>query len=192
MGAVEITPEAGATPPLTPTDEPKTMRELLFAGLLLDLEAAIEDERPESDEREHLRNPDGTSRNGSPYWQAWHRAGGMQAVLYLVRNRLATHEEYLVADRQRINGSWSEREMECARHRDVCPGCTETGQTAWKAAREANQAKHTADLYLSGIAQVRLAIARATETGHELTAAQIDKALSRVLKAAKRTQGGDR
>jgi hypothetical protein len=172
-----------------PADTPKGMRELLFAGLLAKLEAAAEREHPAFDEREHQLNDDGSSRSGSKYWQAWYRATGISSVLYLVRSELATHEEYLVAERQRINGSWSEQELECARHRDVCPRCTETSQRASAADREAEKAEQVAETYLSGIVQLRLAIARAAENGDQVTVAQIDKALSRLLNTARRKGG---
>jgi hypothetical protein len=165
---------------------PKSLRELLFAGLLLDLEAAIEREHPSSNPDEYRLNADGSSRSGTPYWQAWHRASGMQSVLYLVRNRLATHEEYLIAERERISASWNEREMECARHRDACPRCTETGQTAWKAERDVERAERVAASFLNGILQVQYTIARAAEAQQELSAAQISKALDKVIKAGKR------
>jgi hypothetical protein len=185
-----IEPTNGASSPAA--DTPKGMRELLFAGLLADLEHEIEREHPAYDEQEYMLNDDGSRRSGTPYWQSWYRAGGMRAVLYLVKNALITHEEYLVEDRKRINGSWSEREVECARHRDVCPRCTETSQRATAARREAEHAEQVADLYRDGIAQVRLAIARATENGTPVSAAQIDKTLGRLLNAAKRKQGGER
>lgn len=165
---------------------PKPLRELLFAGLILSLEDAIERERPAFDEREYMFNPDGSARSGTPYWQAWYRAGGMQSVLYMVRNALATHEEYLIAERERIKASWSEREIECARHRDVCPRCTEASQRAWTLDRDVARAKRIADSYLGGILGVQLAIAQAAENGHSLTAAQIDKALDKVIKTAGR------
>lgn len=167
-------------------ETPKAMRELLFAGLILSLEEAIERERPAFDEREYMLNPDGSKRDGTPYWQAWYKAGGMQSVLYMVRNCLATHEEYLIAERERTNASWSEREMECARHRDVCPRCTEASQRAWTVGRDVARAERIADSYLGGIIGVQLAIAQAAENGHSLTAAQIEKALDKVIKAAAR------
>lgn len=172
----------------TPAEEytPKSMRELLFAGLILDLEDAIERERPASDPDEYLLDPDGSPRSGSPYWQAWHRASGIQAVLYLVRNRLATHEEYLVAERERTNATWSQREIECARHQDACPRCTETRQGTWKAERDVEKAERTADRYLGGILNVRMAIARAAEAGAPLTAGQVDKMLGKAVEAVKR------
>lgn len=173
-------------------ETPKGMRELLFAGLLAKVEAAAEREHPNFDEREHQLNDDGSSRTGSKYWQAWYRESGIRSVLYLVRGELATHEEYLIAERERINASWSEGEMACARHRDVCPRCTETSQQASSAHREAEKAEQVAETYLDGIAQLRLAIGRAAENGTEITAAQIDKALGRLLAAAKRKQGGIR
>jgi hypothetical protein len=178
-------PSAGSTTEEVP---PKPLRELLFAGLLLDLEHAIERERPDSNPDEHLLNPDGSSRSGSPYWQAHHRASGMQSVLYMVRNRLATHEEYLIAERDRTNASWNEREIECARHRDACPRCTETGQTAWKAEREVERAGRVAASFLNGILQVQYTIARAAEAQQELSAAQIGKALDKVIKASARLE----
>lgn len=165
---------------------PKCMRELLFAGLLLSLEDAIEREHPAFDEQEYMLNADGSKRSGTPYWQAHHRASGMQSVVYLVRNALATHEEYLVADRERIKASWSEREMECARHRDVCPRCTEASQRAWTVGRTVARAERIADSYLDGILGIQLAIAQAAENGHSLTAAQIEKSLDKVIKTAAR------
>lgn len=176
--------------PQPPAETPKGMRELLFAGLLASLEDAIEREHPAYAEHEYKVDPDWNKRSGSPYWQAWHRIGGMRSVLYLVKSALITHEEYLIADRQRISSSWSEGEMACARHLDVCPRCTETSQQAWKVEREVERAEHAADLYVSGISQIRLAIARAAGSGEELTAAQIDKVLGRLLDSAKRKQGG--
>lgn len=174
----------------TPAGElpPKPLRELLFAGLILSLEDAIERERPAFDEREYMFNPDGSARSGTPYWQAWYRAGGMQSVLYMVRNALATHEEYLIAERERINASWSQREIECARHRDVCPRCMETSQRAWSNRREIERAERVATSFLDGILQVQIDIDRAAEGGHQPSAAQISKALGKVIKTAKRLQ----
>jgi hypothetical protein len=174
----------------TPAEEytPKAMRELLFAGLILSLEEAIERERPGSNPDEHLLNPDGSSRSGTPYWQAWHRASGIQSVLYLVRNQLATHEEHLIAERKRINASWNEQEIECARHRDACPRCTETSHAAWKAQREVERAGRVAAALLSGVTEVQYAIACAAEAQQGLSAAEISKALDKVIKKAKRLQ----
>lgn len=168
---------------------PKPMRELLFAGLILSLEDAVEREHPEFDEQEYMLNPDGGVRTGTPYWQAHHRMSGMQSVLYMVRNSLATHEEYLIADRERTNASWSEREIECARHQDVCPRCTETSQAAWKARRDVERAERVAKSLLEAILLLRYNIAKAAEAGQELSAAQIGKALDNVVKAAERITG---
>lgn len=173
---------------LRPSDpaDPKGMRELLFAGLVATLEGDLEDAWPDYDRVEDVKNPDGTSRQGTPYWQAWHHAAGIRSVLHRARTALQTHEEYLAADRQRSHLTWSEAEMACARHRDACAGCAETRQALHRHGREQARVEQVRDVYLGGITGLIHAIAVAADNGQQITVAQIDRELHRILDAGKR------
>lgn len=167
------------------TDTPKGLRELLFTGLLAALEAAEQDERPAYDHAEHLKNPDGSSRSGTPYWQAWHRAAGIRSVIHLVRNRLQTHEEHLIAERERIGSTASQVELECARHRDACPRCTAGAQDEWRRDREQDRTQRALDVYIQGVTEILWAIEGPRSS---LTTADVRKALQRVQASARRVR----
>ncbi|MEV0831481.1 MULTISPECIES: hypothetical protein [Streptosporangiaceae] len=168
--------------------DPKGMRELLFAGLVAQLAAAVDDEMPDYIDGEYRLDPDGIPRSGSPYWQAYQHACGLRAALSMVRAKIATHEEYLRADRECIRASWSETEMACARHRDVCPRCAEVSQAAWVAGRSEARARRLVDVYVGGISNLMLAVGRAMEVGEDISMASVERALHRILDAAKREQ----
>jgi len=168
-------------PPAKPLD-PKGMRELLFGGLVTELEAAVADETPDFAEDEYLLNPDGTARSGSPYWQAYERTRGLRRALHMVRSRLRTHEEYLKFERKNTRRAWSDVELACERHRDVCPCCTEATQQAWRTQRAEARMEKVRATYVTGVHDILAALGKGA-----LTPQQTRAALQKVQDAARRT-----
>jgi len=169
------------TPPAEPAD-PKGMRELLFAGLVAQLEATIADETPDFAEDEYLLNPDGTARTGSPYWQAHQLTRGLRRALHMVRGRLQTHEEYLRFERENTRRGWTETELACERHRDVCPRCTEGTQQTWRSQRTEARLEKVRATYVVGLHDILAALDKGA-----LTPQQTRAALQKVQDAAHRT-----
>lgn len=170
-----------AMPPAEPAD-PKDMRELLFGGLVADLEAAITDETPDYLEGEYRLDPDGTSRSGSPYWQAYQRARGLRTALHMVRSKLATHEEYLRFERENTRRGWSDVELACERHHDICPRCTEDTQQAWRTQRTEARLEAVRSTYVVGIHDLLGALDK-----DALTLQQVRALLQKLQDAAHRT-----
>ncbi|MEU8040921.1 hypothetical protein [Streptosporangium sp. NPDC049078] len=171
------------TPPAEPAD-PKGMRELLFGGLVAELEAAVADETPDFAEDEYLRDPDGTPRSGSPYWQAHQRAGGLRAALGMVRSKLATHEEYLRFERENTRRTWTNIELTCERHRDTCPRCTQATQEKWRTQRTEARLEKVRATYVVGLHDILNALDSPTTT---ITLPQVRAALQQLQNAAHRT-----
>lgn len=144
-------------PPVKPLD-PKGVRELLFSGLVAELEAAADDETPDFIEDEYLLDPDGTPRTGSPYWQAYQRARGLRIALHMVRSHLRTHEEYLTFERENTRRTWSDIELACERHRDACPRCTENTQQAWRTKRTETRLEQVRGTYVVGLHDILTAL----------------------------------
>ncbi|WP_436759383.1 hypothetical protein [Streptosporangium sp. V21-05] len=168
-------------PPAEPTD-PKGLRQLLFAGLVADLEAAVSDETPDFIADEYRSDPDGVRRAGSPYWQAYQRVLGLRSALSMVRGKLATHEEYLRFERENTRRGWTETELACERHHDVCPRCTEGTQQAWRARRTEARLETVRATYVVGIHDLLNALDKGA-----LTPQQTRAALQKVQDAAHRT-----
>lgn len=168
-------------PPVKPLD-PKGVRELLFSGLVAELEAAADDETPDFIEDEYLLDPDGTPRTGSPYWQAYQRARGLRIALHMVRSHLRTHEEYLTFERENTRRTRTETEQACAQHRDTCPHCTAGTQQAWRAQRTETRLEQVRSTYVVGLHDILTAL-----DNRSLTLQQTRTALQRLQDTAHRT-----
>lgn len=161
----------------------KDLRELLFAGLVTQLEADAADLDPGYNPDEYLRDADGGSRSGSGYWQAYQQACGIRMAFAAARSRLATHEEYAAADAERRRRTSTEAEQACARHRDVCPHCTSHTQDAWRAQRREDRLEQIRAIYVQGLHQIIHALGDPERT---LTVAEVRKALQQVSDAGHR------
>jgi hypothetical protein len=169
-----------------PTPEqpnPKSMRELLFAGLVMQLEADAADLAPAFDPDEYQRDADGRARSGSAYWQAYQQARGIRLALAAVRSRLQTHEEYLLADAERRHRAWTEAERACAQHRDTCPHCTSHTQAMWQARRREDHQERIRAIYVEDLHQIIQAIADPERT---VTLTEVRKRLERLRDAGHR------
>lgn len=163
--------------------DPKSLRELLFSGLVMQLEADAADLDPGFDPKEWTRDVDGRARSGSAHWEAYQQARGIRLALATVRSRLDTHEEYLIADAGRRRRAWTEAELACARHRDVCPHCTSHTQAMWLEERRENRQEAIRAIYVEGIHTILHLIA---DPERSVTLADVHKALQRVQAAAHR------
>lgn len=156
----------------------KGLRELLLAGLIAQIKTEIATEEPDFDQAEYH-----VGRSGSTYWQAYYQAKGMRVALGVVERALATHEEYLIADRERTRRTWTETERECARHRDTCPHCAAGDQAAWRTAREVEHLEAVRRTYVEGLHELLNAV-DARES--RVTLPQVVKALKRIQSSARR------
>ena len=175
LGDVESTPASDA--------DPKSLRQLLFAGLVMQLKADAADLDPGFDPAEWSRDVDGKTRSGSAFWQAYEQARGIRMALATVRSRLDTHEEYLIADSGRRHRDWTEAERLCASHRDTCPHCTSHTQAMWQARRQEDRQEAIRSIYVEGIHTILHAI---TDPERSVTLTDVRKALERVQAAAHR------
>lgn len=169
--------------PATTEPNPKGLRELLLTGLVAQLEAAAEALHPAYDDTEWVKDADGRARSGSAYWKHYEQARGIRLALAVVRARLQTHEEYLLADAERTRRAWTAAELVCARHRDVCPHCTSHAIAEWRARRLEDWQERIRATYVQGIHDIIGAIGNPKGNA---TVPNIRSALQRLQDAAHR------
>lgn len=169
--------------PAAAEPSPKGLRELLFAGLVAQLEADAEALHPAFDDAEWRLDAQGRARAGSEYWRNFEQARGIRRAAAAVRAALQTHEEYLLADAERTRRTWTAAELACAQHRDVCPHCTSHAISAWRAARREDWQEKIRATYVQGLHDVIGALADPDRT---VTLSHVRKALQKVQDAAGR------